>query len=423
MPLFLQFVAFLLTLISSWIDPAYSFMYSAAPPTTRTSTHRKTRIRCYSEAATNSELGAISSSASPAVVCIGDALFDCIANDNARGLSVDEMVQRNAWTAFPGGAPANVATACKKLGSSSAFVGCVGDDADGDELEALLRSTGVDVTLLQRAKAKANKNLPTRRVMVTRSLKGDREFGGFYEGRSANDFADCVLDTATLMQQEQKSKILAGASWLVCSTLSLAFENSAHAIYRFVDRGLEGNTKLYVDINWRPVFWPLGEANAARAREEILCFARRAHIVKLTDEEAEWLLDIPGETALADPKQVHDHFPNAYGVLVTAGEKGAAYSVFGCVGRVEPFRVKVTETTGAGDAFTAGFLHGLLTLDIDLDEFQTLVPLKEKSLIVDQLVRFAAAVGALTCTKEGAIAAQPTFSEVESFLIHGEKVW
>jgi sugar/nucleoside kinase (ribokinase family) len=71
------------------------------------------------------------------VLCIGDALFDCIAtNDNAHllGLVLGQ----------PGGAPApaNVATAL--------LVGCMGDDADGDEIVALLlRDTNVDVTLLQ----------------------------------------------------------------------------------------------------------------------------------------------------------------------------------------------------------------------------------------------------------------------------------
>jgi fructokinase len=349
-------------------------------------------------------------------------LFDCIANDDARGWSVETMVENNAWTAFPGGAPANVATACCKLGTSSSFVGCVGLDEDGDKLENLFRDIGVDVTLLQRAK---EDDAPTRRVMVTRSLEGDREFGGFYGGRSADEFADCQLDSSLLFRHDDDENhrgaaIIDGASWLVCSTLSLAFEKSADAIYKCIDRGLESGARLYVDINWRPVFWP--PTGEIAAREEIISLARRAHIVKMTDEEAEWLLGVPASEALSDPARIHDEFPKALGVFVTAGEKGASYSMLGDTGLVEPFQVNVRETTGAGDAFTAGILHSLLNLGIDLDSFDAKVPRHRRPAVVNQFVRFAAAVGALTCTKEGAIAAQPTISEVENLLSRKEQV-
>jgi fructokinase len=197
--------------------------------------------------------------------------------------------------------------------------------------------------------------------------------------------------------------------WLVCSTLSLAFEHSSEAVHHLVDRGLAGGARLYVDVNWRNVFW----SNEQVAREKILEFAQRADVVKLTDEEAMWLLGIPD--ALACPQDVSECFPRAFAVLVTAGEKGASYSIFRHCGKVEPFRVDVKETTGAGDAFTAGFLHALSSLDHDT--------LEEEPQFAENMVRFAAAVGALTCTRDGAIAAQPTMNEVEAFLIHGQKVW
>lgn len=366
--------------------------------------------------------------ASPSsIVCIGDVLFDCIANDDARGFTVEEMVKESKWTAFPGGAPANVAAACQKLGTTSSFCGCVGNDEDGDALQALLEGIGVDVTLMHRS---AEDGSPTRRVMVTRSLEGDREFGGFYQGRSADEFADCHLNEDSL-QLEAKELLISNAKWLVCSTLSLAFPQSAETIYSIIKQALYNGVRLYVDVNWRPVFWP--NHKEEDARDEIYSLCQRAHIVKLTDEEAEWLLNVPAKKALADPLQIHkEFFPNALAVLVTAGEKGAAYSMLlgsDCTGKVEPFDVKVVETTGAGDAFTAGFLHALLALNDDLEELLRSSSSSSSSddnnmkETINDIVRFAAAVGALTCTKEGAIAAQPTFSEVESFLIHGFKVW
>jgi len=258
---------------------------------------------------------ATSSSSSPSVLCIGDALFDCIANDNVCSIE-DMMMLTNAWTAWPGGAPANVATALCKLGTTSAFAGCLGADTDGDAIQTLLEQTGVDVTLLQRTD-----KYPTRRVMVIRDqVSGDRVFAGFYD-------------------------------------------------------------------------------------------------------EAHWLLGISASDALAKPELVAQAFPHACAVLVTAGEKGASYSIVGHTGKVEPFHVTVLETTGAGDAFTAGFIHGLLSLNLDIVMFNEQVPCEDQPEVIQNIVRLAAAVGALTCTSEGAIAAQPTFDEVESFLIHGQKVW
>lgn len=353
----------------------------------------------------------------PKVLCVGDALFDCIANDDARGLSVDDVVERNAWTPYPGGANANVATALCKLGTPSAFAGCVGSDDDGDALEHLVfRETGVDVTLLRRAA----EGIPTRRVMVTRSVEGDREFGGFYGKKSADKFSDCFLDASTLTD-DKSDAVVKGAEWIICGTLGLAFEKTADATRRLIDRAVSSGAALCVDVNWRPVFWPEGAEE--RARDEILELARRAQVVKLTDEEAEWLLGIPSGDALRNPSLVHAQFADASAVLVTAGEKGAAYSMAGHQGVIEPFVVDVVETTGAGDAFTAGFLHGLLSMEVKIDAFHEEVAPEEQAGVVESLVRFASAAGALTCTNAGAIAAQPTWGQVESFLIHGRKVW
>ena len=51
------------------------------------------------------------------------------------------MVKENAWHAWPGGAPANVATALCKLGTPAAFAGCIGDDFDGDSVRSVTRAT------------------------------------------------------------------------------------------------------------------------------------------------------------------------------------------------------------------------------------------------------------------------------------------
>ena len=75
-------------------------------------------------------------------------------------------------------------------------------------------------------------------------------------------------------------------------------------------------------------------------------------------------------------------------------------------GDVPGFNVTVTDTTGAGDGFVAGLLHGLLA--------QPSATANEDQLRA--ICRYANAVGALATTRRGAIPALPTSEQVESFL-------
>jgi fructokinase len=68
------------------------------------------------------------------------------------------------------------------------------------------------------------------------------------------------------------------------------------------------------------------------------------------------------------------------------------------------FSVQAVDTTGAGDGFVAGLMHGILSYGDDFDHH------------LDEIARFANAVGAITTTKRGAIPALPTRAEVEAFL-------
>lgn len=165
------------------------------------------------------------------VLCIGDMLYDCIAGDEALGWPIEKVVEKGAWKAWPGGAPANVACSLVKLGTRSAFAGSVGADADGDALKSLLEDTGVDTSLL-RITAQA----PTRRVMVSRTLEGDRQFSGFEGNKPAHAFADAFFDVRSV--QTELPSALGGVKWLCTSTLSLAFPLSNEAFYAIVDSAL-----------------------------------------------------------------------------------------------------------------------------------------------------------------------------------------
>jgi len=317
----------------------------------------------------------------PRVLCLGEILFDYLADQVGRSLE-----QVESWTPYPGGAPANVACALTKLGTPSGFIGCVGQDETGDALMHLLQAVGVDATGVQR-----HLSAPTRQVYVVRSATGDRIFSGFGD-RDTTEFADTHLQAAQLPVQ-----LFEAADFLVLGTLELAYPDTREAIDHAISLAEQHYVKILLDVNWRPVFWP----HPSVAPAIIQSLIKRVDFLKLSEEEAEWLFNTSDAGAIAH------RLAEVEGVLVTAGEQGCGYCLGENEGRLPGFPVPVVDTTGAGDSFVAGFLHQVNHLGI-----QNLT----KPEIAKRAVSYASAVGALTTTKPGAIAAQPTAAEVEAFL-------
>ena len=114
------------------------------------------------------------------VICLGEALFDLLANQPGVPLA-----QVTAWTAYPGGAPTNVACGLAKLGTKIALISCLGGDSISINIVELLTKAKVNLTGLQ-----YHPTAPTRQIYVTRSLAGDRTFAGFINDLSSDQFAD-----------------------------------------------------------------------------------------------------------------------------------------------------------------------------------------------------------------------------------------
>jgi len=315
------------------------------------------------------------------VLCLGEILFDCLADQLGR--SLDEV---ESWTPYPGGAPANVACALVKLGTPAGFIGCVGQDQPGNDLVQLLQEVGVEITGVQR-----HSTAPTRQVYVLRSETGDREFAGFGE-RDTTEFADAYLQAAQLPE-----KLFEAADFLVLGTLEMAYPETRGAITKALALAEQYDVKILLDVNWRPMFWPDPDA----AVPIIQGLLKRVDFVKFSDEEAQWLFDT------TDAGAITYRLGSVEGVLVTGGEKGCSYCLSENEGQVPAFNVQVVDTTGAGDSFLAGFLHQLCQKGIkSLSDPET----------AKKVVNYASAVGALTTLKPGAIASQPTADEVEAFL-------
>lgn len=349
-----------------------------------------------SDPITSSPLGA------PSVVCFGEALFDLFAESPSASVT-----DASTWTAKPGGAPANLAAGLAKLSTASAIVGSVGDDTEGVDLQKLLADSGVNVDGLQQVPGRS-----TRRVFVRRNESGDPTFVGF---SGENDqFADAVgLDLDAL-----PGVLFYAAQIMVAPTLSLAFPGSAAVLRELVEVAKMCKLRIFVDINWRDVFWE-GQASAAEARDTILAFLRDApgvDFVKLSQEEVAFLFnDALASSALEEPDAVlHKLGGQCCGVIVTAGSDGAAYAFEGgmeaVVGKIPAVMPEggVVDTTGAGDAFLAGFLSEMLRMG---GPFALTDKHKAR-----RIAEFAATVASFVVAGPGAMDPLPSREQVEALL-------
>ena len=334
----------------------------------------------------------------PQVLCVGEMLWDCLGDPAGAALGkgradsskIADPSKIENWTAYPGGAPANVACALPKLGIQSALVSCLGQDAAGDRLLKILQQGGVAIDAIQRHPA------PTREVYVVRDGAGDRQFVAFgSEGKGVQDtttFADTQLLPGSIPQP-----LFSSAKFLVLGTLALAYPNSGAAIARALDLADQYYVPVFLDLNWRPLFW----SDPSQAQSVIAPVLERVDLLKLSKEEALWMFET------ADPAAIAQKLDHLEGVIVTDGANGCSYCLGGHMGSRPGFPVAAVDTTGAGDGFVAGFLSQLLQ--------EGLKSLEDPQRVY-RMVTYASAVGALVTQKPGAIAAQPNRTEVENFL-------
>lgn len=344
----------------------------------------------------------------PRVLCLGEMLFDRLADQPGAAEAV------SSWTDYAGGAPANVACALAKMGTASAWIGSLGSDAAGDELVKRLEASGVETKGVQR-----HAEAPTRVVEVLRDASGERTFGGFckpvdqvsvdqasaegtgqnWTSQSVSNDMTALFSDARLQAAQLPAPLFESAEYLVMGSIPLAYPESAAAVKRALDFADDYYLKVFLDVNWRPNFWSEPEA----ARQRILDALKRADFLKLSREEAELLFET------TDPLDILRQQEQLEGVFLTAGSQGCAYaSTQGLVGKVPAFVAPAIDTTGAGDSFVAGVIHQLLKRG--LRGLSSTAQLEE-------MLRYASAAGALTTMRAGAIAAQPTDAEIESFLV------
>lgn len=304
------------------------------------------------------------------VVCLGELLIDFVALES--GMTVGHA---SGFIKAAGGAPANVAVAVARLGQHSAFIGQVGDDPFGHFLAETLAENHVNVDGLF-----FSKEARTALAFVALGENGERSFS-FYRHPSADmlHHPDQVLP-----EHIAPHRIFHHGS------ISLISEPSRSATRRALELALAQGLFISYDPNLRLALWQ----SETHAREGILSVLEFAHLVKVSEEELDFL--VGGDVSAL-------WRGNVQLIVVTQGANGATIYTKTESHHVPTLPVTAVDTTGAGDSFVAGLLVGIL----ETPNYQEKLP---------ELVRFANAVGALTTTQKGAIPSLPTRAQVEAFL-------
>lgn len=313
-------------------------------------------------------------------VALGELLIDfsCRSADSD-GFPVME--------AHPGGAPANWLSALSRFGCSAAFIGKVGKDSFGNLLVEKLKSCGISTRgTIQDA------NVFTTLAFVTFNEENDREFS----------FARKPGADTCLCPEEVDTSLIDGCRVFHFGTLSLTDEPARSATIYAVEHARKAGKMVSFDPNLRKPLWK----DLSRASEEMLWGIRHCDVLKISDEEIEFLF------GKVDNAEIAGRLIREYGVklvFITMGKDGCFYANRNASGHVPGLSgLCILDTTGAGDIFGGSAMYGILKSGKEADE------LSEDEL--ERITRFACISAGLSTEKPGGLDSVP---RIEAIIKHG----
>ena len=310
------------------------------------------------------------------VIALGELLIDfaCISQD-------EEGYPTMA--AHPGGAPANFLAALNGFGAKTALLGKVGSDTFGKLLMGTLEKNGIDTKGLVMAD-----DVFTTLAFVTFDATGDRSFA----------FARKPGADTQLRFEEIDLAMLDDTRVFHFGTLSLTNEPAQTATYQAVDYAKAHGKLITYDPNLRKPLW----SDLADAKEQMEWGLTKADVVKISDEEVEFLWGLT-------PEEGAEKLLRDYGiklVFVTCGADGCFYRNRSASGKLPSLSgIKVIDTTGAGDIFGGSAVWKILQTGKapeDLNDAE-----------LRDIVKFACTAAGLSTTRPGGITSIPTMAEVE----------
>lgn len=314
------------------------------------------------------------------ILCIGEILIDLICSDINTSLVDGINFLKKA-----GGAPANASAAIAKLGGNVSFAGKVGNDPFGIFLRNRLNNAGVDTSMLI-----LDKNSNTTMAFVSLMDDGERDFvfnRGADELLNYKELDEEKLINFKIVHFGSATALLGGElKKTYIKTMNTAKENGIYTSF---------------DPNYRIDLWKNRLKEFIKITRECLKYI---DFLKLSDEE---MKIVSGKRSLEDGiKILHNLGPKI--IAITLGKKGTFISNGSEKLIVNSINIKSIDSTGAGDAFVGAFLYKISQIDNPKLLFEDFEKIKE-------ITYFSNKVGALTCTKIGAISGLPSLKEVMNY--------
>ena len=308
------------------------------------------------------------------VVALGELLIDFAAKST-------DAAGYPTMAANPGGAPGNFLAALNAYGRKTAFLGKVGDDAFGHLLLGTLSRAGIETKGIL-----VDDHFFTTLAFVTFDESGDRSFS----------FARKPGADTQLSWEEIDKSLIDEARVFHFGTLSLTDEPVRTATQKAVAYAKEHGKLITCDPNLRLPLWHNEEA----AKEQMLWSLHQADVVKISDNEVEFLWG-------CTPEEGADKLLSEFGVglaMVTLGPDGCLLKTKNASFRAACPKVHPIDTTGAGDIFGGSAVSRLLELEKPIDA------LTEADLAY--IGCFAATAASLSTEASGGIPSIPKKSAV-----------
>jgi sugar/nucleoside kinase (ribokinase family) len=307
---------------------------------------------------------------SPRVLCVGILVADVFLPLLERMPAAGELVVTDDFLIQPGGCAANVAIALGKLGILPRVCGRIGDDAFGELVERELRVRGIDTTGILPTPAQG-----TSKTVIVPIAGEDRRFihtFGANAALTAGDIGAAALDTAEVVY--------------IGGYLILPGLHEQELAPRLREARARGTTVVL------DVAAPAGKEPTLEGVSTLLPLTD--YFVPNVDEARA----LTGESE--PPRQAERLIEHgAQRVLIKLGSQGVYIRDGNTTFEMAAPPVSVVEPSGAGDAFAAGLILGIL-----------------EGWELERMVRFASVIGASACTALGCSAGVFTRLEAEAFL-------